>query len=346
MRRLGLIGCGRIGRVHALSISRNPDCTLSKVYDPSLANASQIADRDGATVAASADELIRSSDVDAVIIASPTNMHKEHFLAAARAGKPIYGEKPIDVDLERAAATILELRREGIPIMLGLNRRYDRDHATLRSELHAGSIGRVQSMQLASRGPDSAPTPEYIRSSGGFYRDKCVHFLDLIRWISGDEAVEIAAMGSVVADPHVGEHGDIDTAAIIVRLKSGALAHIDNARRATHGYDDRIEVFGTGGMIESSRLRRGNVTRIIGTSMQLDGLTQTPFERYGETYAAALGAFLDLIEGKPGQYPTMEDGFIAQAMAEAAILSAEQGRTVKLADITDRFRSGADAILS
>src|SRR5690606_35052934 len=177
--------------------------------------------------------------------------------------------------------------------MLGFNRRYDPDHACLRAEVRAGRIGRIQSMQLASRGPNSVPTPQYLESSGGFYRDKCVHFFDLIRWISGEEPVEIAALGSVIADPSVGEANDVDTAAIIIRLKSGALAHIDNARRAIYGYDDRIEVFGTAGLIESSRMRRGNVMRITGDAIELDGLPKNSFERYGQSYALALDAFFD-----------------------------------------------------
>lgn len=333
MIRVGIIGCGRIGQVHALSVEKNRACTLQAVFDPGEANARAMAERFGASVAASAEAMLADTAIDLVVIASPTDAHEAQFLAAARAGKAVFGEKPIDNNLARAYATVQKLRGIDTPVMLGFNRRYDRDHATLQVEVRAGSIGRVQSMQLASRGPNSVPSPQYLRSSGGFYRDKCVHFLDLIRWISGEEPVEVVAMGSVLADASVGEAGDVDTAAIVVRMQSGALAHIDNARRAAYGYDDRIEVFGTKGVIESQRLRSGNVMRINGNHVCLDGLPKNSFERYADSYAAALDAFVEKLQGKPVEVPGIEDGLMAQVMAEAATLSAQQGRIVRIAEV-------------
>ncbi|MDO9360246.1 MAG: Gfo/Idh/MocA family oxidoreductase [Polaromonas sp.] len=333
MIRVGIIGCGRIGQVHAISVEKNRACSLTAVYDPSADNAGAMAERFGASVAGSAEDIMQSGQVDLVVIASPTDAHEQQFLSSARAGKAVFGEKPIDNNLARAHATVKALREIDVPVMMGFNRRYDRDHAALRAEVRAGGIGRIQSMQLASRGPNSVPTRQYLQGSGGFYRDKCVHFLDLIRWISGEEAVDIVAMGSVMADASVAEAGDVDTAAIVVRLQSGALAHIDNARRAAYGYDDRIEVFGTKGVIESSRLRRGNVMRITGDTVQLDGLPKNSFERYSGSYAAALDAFIDKLGGQDVEVPTIEDGLMAQVMAEAATLSAAQGRIVRIDEV-------------
>ncbi|MDB5743055.1 MAG: oxidoreductase domain protein [Polaromonas sp.] len=333
MIRVGIIGCGRIGQVHGLSVEKNRACTLHAVYDPGEANARAMAQRFGANVAVSPEALFAETAIDLVVIASPTDAHEAQFLAAARAGKAVFGEKPIDNNLARAYATVQTLRGIGTPVMLGFNRRYDRDHATLQAEVRAGAIGRVQSMQLASRGPNSVPSPQYLRSSGGFYRDKCVHFLDLIRWISGEEPLEVVAMGSVLADVSVGEAGDVDTAAIVVRMQSGALAHIDNARRAAYGYDDRIEVFGTQGVIESQRLRSGNVMRIRDNHVCLDGLPRNSFERYADSYAAALDAFVEKLQGKAVEVPGIEDGLMAQVMAEAATLSAAQSRIVRISEV-------------
>ncbi|MDB5848587.1 MAG: Inositol 2-dehydrogenase [Rhodoferax sp.] len=333
MIKVGIIGCGRIGQVHAISVAKNPACTLAAVFDPGTEQARTVADAYGCSVAGSAEALMHSADVDLVVIASPTDAHEAQFLGAARAGKAVFGEKPIDNNLARAHATVRALREIGAPVMLGFNRRFDRDHATLQAEVRAGRIGRVQSLQLASRGPNSVPSLKYLQASGGFYRDKCVHFLDLIRWISGEEPVEVVAMGSVLADRSVAEAHDVDTAAIVVRLASGALAHIDNARRAAYGYDDRIEVFGTAGVIESRRLHRGNVMRITAEGVQLDALPANSFERYGDSYAAALNAFVVKLQGAEVDIPGIEDGLMAQVMAEAATLSAREGRIVAIAEI-------------
>ncbi len=335
MINVGIVGCGRIGKVHAQSVRQNRRCKLATVFDPVDASARSVADEYGCTVSTSVPDLVADGRVDLVIIASPTASHEEQFLAAARSGKAVYGEKPIDNDLSRAHATVKVLRTLDAPVMIGFNRRYDPDHARLRAEVAAGAIGKVQTMQLASRGPNSVPSGEYLRGSGGFYRDKCVHFLDLVRWIAGEEPREVVALGSVLADASVGDAGDVDTAAIVVRLESGALAHIDNARRAVYGYDDRLEVFGTAGMIESGRVRRGNVVRTHGGMMCMDGLPQNSYERYRESYAAALDAFVAQLEGEDAQVPGIEDGLMAQVMAEAATLSAREGRIVPIRDVLD-----------
>lgn len=333
MIQVGIIGCGRIGKVHALSVSRNPQARLAVVHDPAQEAARAVAEQYGCRVAETEDALFADSGIDLVIIASPTSYHQSQFLRAARAGRAVFGEKPIDLDLARAHATVQQLRACDAPVMIGFNRRFDRDHAQLRAEVRAGAIGRVQSMQLASRGPNGIPTAAYLRGSGGFYRDKCVHFLDLIRWIAGEEPAEIVAMGSVLADPEIGAAGDVDTAAIVVRLASGALAHIDNARRAVYGYDDRIEVFGTQGVIESSRMRKGNVMRVVDGQPRLDPLPRDSFERYGDSYAAALDAFIARLGGADVEVPTVEDGLMAQVMAEAATISAREGRIVRVDEI-------------
>lgn len=335
MLRIGLIGCGRIGRVHALGVERNRKSRLAAVFDPVGENAAAVAAQFGSAIAASAEEVFASSDIDAVIIASPTGNHKEHFLTAARAGKAVYGEKPIDNNLRNANEAVIELRRCKVPIMIGFNRRYDRDHAALRAEVRKGGIGRVQAMQLASRGPNSVPSLAYLRGSGGFYRDKCVHFIDLVRWIAGEDPVAVAAMGSVIADASVGEANDVDTAGIMMRMSSGAIAHIDNARRAVYGYDDRIEVFGTEGLIESSRKRRGNVMQIRDDAVMLEGLPKDSFARYSESYAAAFDAFIEMLDGGPDDVPTIEDGLMAQVIAEAATISGAESRIVPLKEILD-----------
>jgi myo-inositol 2-dehydrogenase / D-chiro-inositol 1-dehydrogenase len=179
------------------------------------------------------------------------------------------------------------------------------------------------------------PSLEYLRASGGFYRDKCVHFFDLARWILGEDPIEVVAMGTVVGDRLFEEADDVDTAAISLRFPSGALCQIDNARRAVHGYDDRFEVFGTGGMIEACRVRQGNVVRALGESSVLDPLPDSAFVRYDASYRAAIDAFGDFVVGADQSVPSLEDGLMAQIIAEAATVSAADRRIVTIAEIQE-----------
>lgn len=337
MISIGLIGAGRIGAVHARHLKNHAGARIVAVADPVAANAHAIAAEHGCDVLADAEALIAAPQVQAVIIASSTETHCPLMLAAARAGKIIYCEKPLAATLEEAKRTIDALGDDKERIMVGFNRRFDRNHASVQTDLAAGHLGRIQTVQITSRGPNAIPSPAYLAVSGGIYYDKMIHFFDMVRWLTGEEAEEISAFGSVIADPVFAEVGDVDTALVTIRMASGALCQIENARRAVYGYDDRIEVFGTGGVIESSRITEGSVMRIFDDKVLTEGLPKDPMVRMAPSYAAAIHAFVDFARkfdtpDRP-RVPGLEDGYRAQIMAEAATRAAAQRRIVKISEI-------------
>lgn len=332
MHRIGLIGLGNIGTVHARNVSESSALSLTAVFDPIADRQTQFAEKYGARAPASLEALLNDRDIDAVIVASSTNTHSELGAAAARAGKAVYYEKPIDLSLQKARATVQAIGETGVPVMMGFNRRYDESHASLHEAVKDKSIGKLQILQMTSRGPNSIFTPDYISVSGGFYRDKGVHFFDLMRFISGDEALKISAMGACLSDAFIGEMGDVDTAIMSISLAGGGLCQIDNTRRATYGYDERIEVLGTNGLIESGRTPRISVMRTRGTDFVTAGIHQDIFQRFGRTYAASIAAFGRFLSNPREPVPSLMDGLAAQILAEAATLSAREDRIVHLSE--------------
>lgn len=323
MQRFALIGAGFIGSVHAASLAANPDVDFRFVYDVDVARAEALAARHGARVAELA-RVFDPAEVDAVFIASSTDTHAEHLVRAAQAGLAVLCEKPIDLDLTRAREAVASAG--AAHAMVDFNRRFDRDYAELKRIVDAGEIGDVELIQLSTRGP-SLPPLEYIAVSGGQMRDQTVHFFDLARWISGLDPVEVFATGSTLAEPRLAEYGDVDTSLVTLRLPGGALVQIDSARRIGYGYDERIEVLGSTGMVEARRNRSGNVSRYSGAHVIEDGLHAGWFERVRPTYAAALAHFVRALESGEPIAPSLADGLKAQAIAEAATLSLRTGRS-------------------
>jgi myo-inositol 2-dehydrogenase/D-chiro-inositol 1-dehydrogenase len=333
MLSVGLIGLGTIGRVHARNIAANPEMHLAAAFDPVAARMREIADMFGARGAAHLDELLDAKDIDAVVVGSSTDTHSDIATRAARAGKSVYCEKPLDLSLDKALATAEAIRPTGVPVMMGFNRRFDESHAALHHAVKDGSIGRLQLVQMTSRGPNAVPTDDYIRASGGFYRDKGVHFFDLLRFITADEVAEVSTMGAALSDPAIGALGDIDTFIVALRMKSGALVQIDNTRRAIYGYDERIEVFGTGGLVESGRTPRRMVTRSSGDGFLSEGLHANIFERFGRTYYAAMAAFGQFVRNRENSVPSLDDAIAAQIIAEAVVIAAREARTVTISEV-------------
>lgn len=323
MQRFALIGAGFIGTVHAASLAANPDVDFRFVYDVDTARAEALAAKHGAA-SAELSRVFDPAEVDAVFIASSTDTHAQHLVRAAEAGLAMLCEKPIDLDLEQARAAVAAAGEARA--MVDFNRRFDRDYAELKRVVDSGEIGDVELIQLSTRGP-SLPPLEYIAVSGGQMRDQTVHFFDLARWISGLDPVEVFATGSTLAEPRLAEYGDVDTSLVTLRLPSGALVQIDSTRRIGYGYDERIEVLGSAGMVEARRNRSGNVSRYIGTQVIDDGLHAGWFERVRPTYAAALGHFVRSLESGAPITPSLADGLKAQAIAEAATLSLTTGRS-------------------
>ncbi len=326
--KLALLGAGRIGKVHARAIAEDKRAKLVAVADafPEAANA--IAAASGAAVK-TIDEIEADKDIDAVIICTPTNTHADLIERFAKAGKAIFCEKPIDLDVNRARACLETVRKVGGKVMLGFNRRFDPHFQAVRREIDKGSIGKVEMVTITSRDP-GAPPADYIKVSGGIFRDMTIHDFDMARFLLGEEIDTVMASASVLVDPKIGELGDYDSASLILTTTSGRQAVISNSRRASYGYDQRIEVHGSLGAVSAENQRPVSIE--IATS---NGYTRPPLHdffmtRYTAAYAAEISAFIDSLEKGTPLSPSAEDGLIALALADAALKSVEQKAAVKV----------------
>ena len=328
MIKFALFGAGFIGTAHGQNIANHPGADLRYIYDVNTEAAMQLAARLGAHVAASPTE-IWNSDVDAVLIASSTNTHADLLSGAIKAKKAVYCEKPIDLNIDRVKTVVQEAHEAKTPILIGFSRRFDPNHLGTREAVRNGDIGQLEMMHLTSRGPQPPPI-SYVKVSGGQFRDQTVHFFDLACWIAADDPVEIYATGGALVDPAIGEAGDVDTSMLILTMASGALCHIDNSRRSDYGYDERIEVFGSKGMVQSRRKPTREVTLYTGTKVVSDGLHPGWYERMEPSFVLALDAFISSLEGNDTPYPTLMDGLKAQLIAEAAVESLQKHQPVKI----------------
>lgn len=329
MIRFALFGAGFIGQVHGANIAAHPRAELRYVVDVNAGAAQQLAARCGASVAPSPAAIWAAGDVDAVLIASSTNTHADLLSGAIAAGKPAYCEKPIDLDMTRVQAVAREASHSELPVLIGFSRRFDANHIGVREAIAAGAVGAVELMHLTSRGPQPPPL-SYIAVSGGQFRDQTIHFFDLACWLAGEAPAEVYAAGAALADPAIGEAGDIDTSMLILKMPSGALCNIDNSRRCAYGYDERIEVFGSRGMVESGRKPTREVSLYTGAGVASAGLHPGWFERMEPTFALALDAFVRAVEGEKVAYPSLSDGVRAQLIAEAAVQSLRTNRPVPI----------------
>jgi len=329
MTKFALFGAGFIGKVHANNIAAHPRAELQYVYDINSEAAEQLASRLGAKIASSPEEIWTADDVDAVLIASSTNTHADLLSEAIQAHKAAYCEKPIDLNMERVKAVVQEAYHTNVPIMIGFSRRFDRNHLGVREAIEEGKIGKVEMMHLTSRAQEPPPI-SYVKVSGGQFRDQTIHFFDLACWLAGEAPVEVYATGAALIDPAIGEAGDVDTSMLILKMPGGALCHIDNSRRTTYGYDERIEVFGSEGMVQSNRKPTREVSLYTGTKVISEGLHPGWFERFESSFALALDAFISALEGKDIAYPSLMDGLRAQTIAEAAVESMRTNQPVKI----------------
>ncbi|ARY26322.1 inositol 2-dehydrogenase [Brucella melitensis] len=329
--RLALLGAGRIGKVHAGAIASDRRARLLAVADANEDAAKAIADASGAQVR-SIDEIERASDVDAVLICAPTNTHADLIERFARAGKAVFCEKPIDLDIARVHACLAVIRETGAKVMLGFNRRFDPHFVAVRKAIDDGRIGKVEMVTITSRDP-GAPPADYIKVSGGIFRDMTIHDFDMARFLLGEEIESVAASASVLVDPKIGELGDYDSASVILTTASGRQCVISNSRRASYGYDQRIEVHGSLGAVSAENQRPVSIE-----IASKDGYNRPPLHdffmtRYTAAYAAEIGAFIDALDSGKAPMPSAEDGLKALALAEAALRSVKKGRTVKVAEI-------------
>ena len=337
---LGLLGAGRIGQTHARAIEGVDDARLIAVADPEATMAGAVARRHGARTA-SVGELLGDPAVEGVLIATPTDIHAELIERAAEAARPIFCEKPIALDLDRARRSVAVADRYRTPLMIGFNRRFDPSFRRLREAVEAGDIGDVELVQITSRDP--APPPiAFVERSGGLFHDMMIHDFDTARSLIGEEIVEVTAMGSVLIDKAIGEAGDVDTGAVMLRSSSGRLALISNSRRATYGYDQRIEVHGAGGMMSAGNPVATTITRADGTGFATDPLCNYFMDRYADAFRFQIEAFCALVRGRDVTYPDGIDGLAALAIADAAVQSLETGRTVAVPDPRFQGTPGAE----
>lgn len=330
--RLGLLGAGRIGHTHARSIAGVEDAQLVAVADPDEAAAASVVRMTGAR-AASAEEVLRDPAVEGVLIATPTHLHAVQVERAAESGKAIFCEKPIDLDLSRAQRGVAAAARCGVPLMVGFNRRFDPSFRRLRDEIDRGRIGTVELVQITSRDP--APPPmEYLQRSGGLFRDMMIHDFDMARFLVGEPVIEVMAAGSALMDGAAAAAGDVDTAAVVLRSASGRLCLISNSRRATYGYDQRIEVHGSQGMVSAGNPAATTVTRADRSGFAADPLDASFTDRYAAAYRQEIATFCAVVRGGSPAYPDGADGLAALALAEAASESLAAGRAVRVQDVS------------
>jgi myo-inositol 2-dehydrogenase / D-chiro-inositol 1-dehydrogenase len=328
--RFALFGCGRIGRVHADSIDVHPRAELAWVYDPIESAALEIAKQYGAAAAPTADAAIDDPRVDAVVIASATPTHVDLLTRAVRAGKAVLCEKPIDLDLARVDRCWTEIAALNPTVMIGFNRRFDPSFREVHERIAAGDIGRLEQLTIVSRDPAPA-TRDYLAASGGLFRDMTIHDFDLARFYLG-EVVDVYATGANLVADYIAELGDIDGAVVVMRGADGALCQITNSRRSVFGYDQRLEAFGSAGML--------SVGNQHPTSVRLSNATQTEaapeylnfvLDRYTPAYRAELDHLITAIEQGSQPSPGFADGREALALADAAVESLQTSRAVQLA---------------
>ncbi|MBB4955103.1 myo-inositol 2-dehydrogenase/D-chiro-inositol 1-dehydrogenase [Agrobacterium vitis] len=328
VKKLALLGAGRIGKVHAKAIGEDKRAQLVAVADAFPEAAKAIADAYGASVK-TIEEIEADASIDAVLICTPTNTHSDLIERFTNAGKAVFCEKPIDLDVARAQACADVVRKNGGKVMLGFNRRFDPHFQAVRKAIDDGKIGKVEMVTITSRDP-GAPPPEYIKVSGGIFRDMTIHDFDIARFLLGEEITSVMASASVLVDPKIGELGDFDSASLVLTTASGRQAIISNSRRATYGYDQRIEVHGSEGSVAAENQRPVSIE--VATK---DGYTRPPLHdffmtRYTAAYAAEISAFLDFIENGKAPSPSIEDGLIALKLADAAVKAAKEKIVVAL----------------
>jgi myo-inositol 2-dehydrogenase/D-chiro-inositol 1-dehydrogenase len=329
MLRFGLLGAGRIGQIHGRNLAALPGARLVALADVDRGAASALAEATGAEVR-DAPAILSAGDIDALLIATPTDTHADLIEAAARAGKAVFCEKPVDLDAARVQRCLAVVEASGIPLMIGFNRRFDPNFAALKQRLDAGAIGTVEMVTVISRDP--APPPlSYIARSGGLYRDMMIHDFDMLRFLLGEEPVELTAYGSALVDPAIGAAGDVDTAVVVLRTASGKLAQISNSRRAAYGYDQRIEVHGSKGMARADNLLETSVEIASATGFARDPAQNFFLERYAAAYRLEIAAFVAAVSEGRAPSPGGRDGLQAQRLADAASRSRETGAPVAVA---------------
>ncbi|PTB22130.1 inositol 2-dehydrogenase [Trinickia symbiotica] len=325
-----VFGAGRIGRIHAGNLARQPGVRLKYVVDVNRQAAEALAREHGAE-AVEADVALADRGVGASVVCSSTDTHADLIERSAAVGKHIFCEKPVDLTVARAQACAQAVERAGVVCMIGFQRRFDPTFAAVKARLDAGEIGTPEMLVVTSRDP-GAPPVEYIKRSGGIFKDMLIHDFDIFRWILDDEAETIHATGSCLTDPSIAEAGDVDSTAVTIRTKRGRLCQINTTRRAAYGYDQRFEVLGSGGMLQAGNVRPTEVTAFSAKAVSTDVPEPFFLERYRAAYAHEIAHFFEAVTRGTPVRTTIADGVKALELAEAATRSWREGRAVRIGE--------------
>ena len=333
--KIGVIGAGRIGKVHIRNISLFvPELTIKTVADPFMneKTAAYVKQFGIENVTKEADDILNDPEIEAVVIASSTNTHAKFIIESAKAGKNIFCENPIDYDLNRVHEAIQAAKDAGVQLQIGFCRRFDHNHRAVYDMVKSGKIGQPHLIRISSRDPEP-PSIDYVKVSGGIFYDMMIHDFDMARFLAGDEVEEVYAQGSVLVDPEIGKAGDVDTAVVTLKFKSGTIATIDNSRRAVYGYDQRVEVFGSkGGAFNGNDIP--NTAHFADANGTVGGTAyQVMWDRYEQAFVNEMNAFAKAIKEGTETPVTGEDGLYPVEMAAAATKSLKDGRPVKIAEV-------------
>ena len=325
-----LVGGGFIGPLHARNIAAHPGARLRWVIDLNLGAAEALAAKHGGRASADLDAALADPGVDAVMICTPPRTHATIIERAARAGKAVFCEKPVDLDMQRVMACGNVLDATRTPFFVAFNRRFDPSHRALFDAIRAGEIGRTEMLVLSSRDPEISP-PDYVAAMPyGIFYDTMIHDFDMVRWLTGDEPIEVVARTACMLGPGANPHRDPDTAMVLLRMAGGALVHVNSSFRAVYGYDQRIEVFGEKGMLISRNQHPTTVERYGADGVRRDPLLYFFLDRYADSYARELAEFIAALAEKRAPAIGFEDGRRALLIAEAAVASAKTGSAVAL----------------
>ncbi len=330
---IGLIGAGRIGRVHVANLTRLPAARLQVVADVNEAAAQACATQYGIPQATGDYEAVLADPaIGAVVICSSTDTHARIIAEAAAAGKHIFCEKPIALDLAAIDRALAAVDRAGVKLQIGFNRRFDANYRRVRQAITGGEIGALRLLHIISRDPTPPPI-EYIRVSGGMFMDMTIHDFDMVRFLTGSEVEEVYTMAAVTVDPAIGAAGDVDTAVITLRFANGVIGTIDNSRQAAYGYDQRVEALGSGGAISTANNYPNTATISDGTSIHRDLPLNFFMERYTDSFLAEIQAFVAAVQQDTPVPVTGNDGRTPVLLAMAALQSHREGRPVRLSEV-------------
>ncbi|MEX0315503.1 MAG: inositol 2-dehydrogenase [Allomuricauda sp.] len=333
MIKLGIIGVGRMGKIHLANLSRKiEDVELVAAVNPGMEGQKFALDHGIKNVSDNIDIITQNPEIDAIVISSASDTHSDYAVRAAQAGKAVFCEKPIDKSLKKASETVSTISGLNVPLMIGFNQRFDFNFSKVRTEVSTGTIGSLRSLHIISRDPQPPPI-SYIKESGGLFRDMTIHDFDMARFIMGCEVEEVFAYGNCLVDPAIGEAGDIDSATVMLKFENGAVATIENSRESKYGYDQRLEVFGSKGAIKVDNPLKSNVHLASEMGSTSDRHLNFFMDRYESSYLQEIQAFIDALKNNSPMPVTGEDGLKAMILAEAANKSLKENRPIRIDSI-------------